>query len=353
MNELECVVHTCEKCKRRDMLPFSDDDIKTARESGGLFTRILDHGDHLTTLKIDPQGNVRREIIFSMETKSNKIKPSVDIIQSHYVAKFTGQSPEYSVSNDAWPVISQINGQRTISEIAKRSGSDLESVFEVLSMLKSQDVVTFQAFVNMDDILVLTPKGTTQLIDSTEDYQAMSATFGDTFNRFIKVIDGSTPVIRLTEKLSMNILEIKELLEVLLKRGYVEPLAEEFKGCLILDTLYVYLKEILKKIMGKLGLQVFDRILEEESDPLVRLINLTDDKRSPLELMKIYIEGQTDINFLELQETFLSPILKFFKYFEDMYGHKSIAKMRQKITEKLKSEFGSKNIETIEKILAG
>jgi hypothetical protein len=53
----------CRKCKRKDWIPFSKEDIEDARNNGGLFTKILDHDDHIIILKIDSNGAVRREYI--------------------------------------------------------------------------------------------------------------------------------------------------------------------------------------------------------------------------------------------------------------------------------------------------
>ena len=55
----------CRKCKRKDWIPFSKEDIETARKNGGLFTKILDHNDHIIILKIDSNGAVRREYIIA------------------------------------------------------------------------------------------------------------------------------------------------------------------------------------------------------------------------------------------------------------------------------------------------
>jgi hypothetical protein len=54
----------CDKCKKIEMIPFSQEDINHALENGGLFTKIVDHGDHMLSLKIDCNGSVRRETIF-------------------------------------------------------------------------------------------------------------------------------------------------------------------------------------------------------------------------------------------------------------------------------------------------
>lgn len=53
----------CKKCKRKDWIPFSQEDIIVANKCGGLFTKILDHDDHVIILKIDANGAVRREYI--------------------------------------------------------------------------------------------------------------------------------------------------------------------------------------------------------------------------------------------------------------------------------------------------
>lgn len=57
-------LNVCEKCKRKDLVSFSQVDINYALDNGGLFTKILDHGDHVITLKIDANGSVRREKVF-------------------------------------------------------------------------------------------------------------------------------------------------------------------------------------------------------------------------------------------------------------------------------------------------
>ena len=56
--------NVCEKCKRKDLVSFSQVDINHALENGGLFTKTVDHGDHLITLKIDANGSVRREKVY-------------------------------------------------------------------------------------------------------------------------------------------------------------------------------------------------------------------------------------------------------------------------------------------------
>jgi hypothetical protein len=65
MDEDLCAFNICRKCKRKDWIPFSQEDIDTAKTNGGLFTKVLDHGDHIITLKIDCNGDIRRESILT------------------------------------------------------------------------------------------------------------------------------------------------------------------------------------------------------------------------------------------------------------------------------------------------
>jgi len=61
----DCALNVCEKCKRKDWIPVTQEDLDYAKENGGLFTRIVDHGDHFLELHIDGNGAVRREYIFA------------------------------------------------------------------------------------------------------------------------------------------------------------------------------------------------------------------------------------------------------------------------------------------------
>ena len=46
------------------MADFTKEDEEFALQNGGLFTRILDHGDHIIELRVDVHGVVRQEYIF-------------------------------------------------------------------------------------------------------------------------------------------------------------------------------------------------------------------------------------------------------------------------------------------------
>ena len=67
----------CGKCKRKEWIPFSKEDIEAASNSGGLFTKILDHDDHIIILKIDPNGAVRREYCVQDLTAMQDVQPIV------------------------------------------------------------------------------------------------------------------------------------------------------------------------------------------------------------------------------------------------------------------------------------
>jgi len=56
-------LNVCCKCKRKDWVPVTQENRDYASKHGGLFTRIVDHGDHLLELYIDSNGAVRRQYV--------------------------------------------------------------------------------------------------------------------------------------------------------------------------------------------------------------------------------------------------------------------------------------------------
>ncbi len=50
----------CEECKRKDLLQVTKTDREYAKSNGGLFKRVMDHGDHYLEVYIDGYGVTRR-----------------------------------------------------------------------------------------------------------------------------------------------------------------------------------------------------------------------------------------------------------------------------------------------------
>jgi hypothetical protein len=87
------ILYFCEQCGKSGMTDFSKEDKDYALHHGGLFTRILDHGDHILELRVDTQGVVRKDYIFrkiefesSLELfrvmqKSNSGQPSISVLK--------------------------------------------------------------------------------------------------------------------------------------------------------------------------------------------------------------------------------------------------------------------------------
>ncbi len=54
------IFHVCEICQRKELIEFTEQDRVYAKKDGGLFVKILDHGTHMISLKVDGNGDVRR-----------------------------------------------------------------------------------------------------------------------------------------------------------------------------------------------------------------------------------------------------------------------------------------------------
>jgi len=64
MDKRTYILYFCEQCGKSGMADFTKEDEEFALQNGGLFTRILDHGDHIIELRVDVHGVVRQEYIF-------------------------------------------------------------------------------------------------------------------------------------------------------------------------------------------------------------------------------------------------------------------------------------------------
>lgn len=64
MEKRTYILYFCEQCGKSGMADFTKEDEEFALQNGGLFTRILDHGDHIIELRADVHGIVRQEYIF-------------------------------------------------------------------------------------------------------------------------------------------------------------------------------------------------------------------------------------------------------------------------------------------------
>lgn len=277
---------------------------------------------------------------------------SEDVIRPHYVVSFTGQPPKHLLSEDAWPIIAHTDGKRTVAQVATHSGTNLQFVMENLAILKSKGLVQFRLVMDAYDIPILTPKGTTKLVESAKDYQILRSKFGDTIFDVIKAIDSRTPVARLAEKLSIGISDAKDLLKSLITKGYIDLLDEELKYWLVVDQFYLNLKAVVTKVLGKKGLQIVSRALDKEKSPLVKLVTITEDSRSPLERVKYHIEGQQNVNLKQVMEPFLFAALRVFQSLEAQQGKKYTNKLKTEILNVLKNQFGPTNVAEIERILA-
>ena len=58
------ILYFCEQCGKSKLTDFTKEDKEFALQNGGLFTRILDHGDHIIELRVDVHGIVRQDYIF-------------------------------------------------------------------------------------------------------------------------------------------------------------------------------------------------------------------------------------------------------------------------------------------------
>ncbi len=67
MRSRDHVMYFCEVCQKSDVIDMTQEDRELADKNGGLFTRIVNHNNHVLELIIDVNGYVRGENLFRNE----------------------------------------------------------------------------------------------------------------------------------------------------------------------------------------------------------------------------------------------------------------------------------------------
>ncbi|MHA2006774.1 MAG: hypothetical protein ACXABO_04505 [Promethearchaeota archaeon] len=276
---------------------------------------------------------------------------SKEIIKRYYIIKMTGVTPDESIPKNTFPVISNINGKRTVSEIAKKLNKNTDEIIDLIAYLKSKNLVSFSIFINPYDVPILSSEGLSKLFKPIEDYKELASSLGGNNFKIIKLIDGKSTVVKLAEIASINLSDLKKILNILLSKGYIDILSEELRWCMIFESFYTFYITSLKKLMGKRGINLFKTILEKDDHPLISFIKFSDKDIPSFDAVRMHFENQKIINIRELQELFLSPIIKSFETLKNDVGQKFVLKLKSRINNNLKDLFGPKDIQELENIL--
>ncbi len=138
MDKRTYILYFCEQCGKSKLTDFTQEDKEFALQNGGLFTRILDHGDHIIELRVDVHGVVRQDYIFrkiEFETSMELLR-SIQMCNSRHqsinlVKQLIGFTPskKENAGQDRYTVIDmagKINMLKSIFESLKEEIDEVE-----------------------------------------------------------------------------------------------------------------------------------------------------------------------------------------------------------------------------------
>ncbi len=238
-------------------------------------------------------------------------------IKNNTIVKFVEEIPKDTIPSEFWPVISKINGSRSVGEIIESLSEDKKYVFKVLIELRSLNLISFEFVFDDYDIPKLTEKGHNFLIKAENFFDSslhMDQSFIDE-KRFelVKHIDSKNTVLNIAEKCSIDIYILKRILSFLQGSGNIEIFSDRLKLGLIYEAFYGDFAKATEGYLGKKGIQIFVDILKNEKNPLIKLIKISNDNKFSFEAVILSIEKQKELKAEEIALILITPIINTFK----------------------------------------
>ncbi len=211
-----------------------------------------------------------------------------ELIKDYYVPFFVERSfrndnlPNLAIPDEAWEILSYINGSNTVSMLFEKVKESKEDIIEMLALLRAQKLIDFLIHLSLEDIPKLTTTGTYLFFKESMHYEGLKSMFGEKVLSIIKNIDGIMPVSYIiTEKYAskLDTEEISDMLKYLLWKGYIQIIAPEFKYSSIIEYLYNYTLALANEKLDWDSETFFNEI-ESIDNPLIDLILLIYDRIS-------------------------------------------------------------------------
>ncbi len=291
-------------------------------------------------------------------------------INKNTIVNFLENAPKEKIPSEFWPVISKINGIRSIEEIIKSSKKDSKVVLKTLIELRSMNLISFDIVLDDYDIPVITEEGLnfllnpekhfnekTNLVDDEKTFSTLKALLDENKFEIIKSIDSKSSIITLAESNSISLSNMKSILKFLQKNEYIKLLPKELKLCLIFEKVYASFTQSIDNFLGNKGIKIFKGVLEKSENPIIKLIKFSEDNEPSFESVRINIESQKDLNTDDLEQIFLFPMLHTIEKVKpalNLLSSNYIVEFKTRIYdifENLKDMFGFKNMHQLEKLL--
>ncbi|MCG3219458.1 MAG: hypothetical protein KAR35_10650, partial [Candidatus Heimdallarchaeota archaeon] len=148
---------------------------------------------------------------------------SSEKVQFHYIPHkslpLIGDSA-YEIG-DQTHLFSLIDGKRTIREIALLSNYELKEILVLFDTLQHVKVVEFHIKINNDDSFELTGEGIEFFFNNTEKIEEADHLLGEMSPHIIKSINGRRTVSEISQIYDEPISNLKQLLGILLQKGYI------------------------------------------------------------------------------------------------------------------------------------
>jgi hypothetical protein len=207
---------------------------------------------------------------------------SKETVKSYYIPFSTNKkiTDDPSRFPYTWNFISEIDGMKTISQIAELTGEEMTLIIETLSLLWLDKIIDFKIVVNTFDILFITDRGLRRIFGSTETRQGLILMFGEEFIDLIKELDGKKTVMWCIKETKIDVAEAQEFLSLMIMKGDIKKISKRSETCLSFESSYNLVYNSLKLKGDEKAYSIIKNLIQEEDHMLTNMIILREEKIS-------------------------------------------------------------------------
>lgn len=149
-----------------------------------------------------------------------------------------------------------------LSNINTISDKQLDKFVPEIESTESSKV-TKSSIGSESDIPKVTSSAYTLFTKSSDTYNELTNTFGNKFFNLISSIDGKKSVYEISKKSNIEIMEVSNFINTLVKKGFIKIYSEPVKLTIVFEYFYNIICESIKNNMGDMGVKIIKNALKE------------------------------------------------------------------------------------------
>ncbi len=219
------------------------------------------------------------ETNFNEKTVSKSIFTNfhTEVIKPHFIPFLRNkENVGVSFEPEIWNIITKIDNNRTLGEIAEITKNTWMDMQYISSQLYNADNISFRVEVVFSSIYKLTTKGVNVLKNNKELSYDLRNEWKKIGRPILQMIDGETTIYEIYQKLIKSKISEEQLrsnIKLMLYEEYLKPVPIRYHLAIFLQKIYLISYKRIKEKIGAKTNRIIDEVLEDFDDIKILLPN--------------------------------------------------------------------------------